>query len=179
MINENEFSWEDIVVGAAKYDFLMKRFNKTDVSIDDEFQRKFTGFYRIRRSKDEFLCKYYEYMESLKGKNVTFKEIINRVHLFKGTIEPSFSSKMFATLNPNMPVWDQYVLANAKISTPRPYEVTIDKCVMTYQKVVDFYVDLLNTDISKEMIQLFDEKLPRYKHFTPIKKIDLMFWQKR
>ena len=179
MINSKDFNWEAIAVGAAKHDFIMKGFLKTDVSKDEEFQRKFTGFYRIRRSKEHFLKKYYEYMESLKGKNPTFEEVIKKVQTFLGTIEPSFSSKMLATLNPNLPVWDQYVLANAKIDAPRPYNVTIDKCVKTYKKVVNFYDSLLKSDISDEMVKMFDKKLPEYKYFTKIKKIDLMLWQKR
>ena len=179
MINSNDFNWENIAIGAAKYDFIMAKFTKTDVSKDEEFQKRFTGFYRIRRSKELFLEKYYSYMESLKGKTVSFEDIIKKVYTFKGSIEPSFSSKMLATLNPNMPVWDQYVLANAKIDAPRPYNVTIDKCVETYRKVVNFYVNLLKTDTAEEMVRLFDSKLPKYKHFTTIKKIDLMFWQKR
>jgi hypothetical protein len=86
---------------------------------------------------------------------------------------------MLATLNPNMPVWDQYVLLNAEIEKPQPYSVTINKCVRTYEKVVEFYSKLLDSDESKEMIRLFDEKMPSYNYFTPIKKIDLMLWQKR
>ena len=179
MINEKEFNWEAIAVGAAKYDFIMAKFSKVDVSKDEEFQKKFTGFYRIRRSKELFLKKYYAYMESLKGKTVTFEDIIKKVYTFKGSIEASFSSKMLATLNPNMPVWDKYVLANAKIEAPKTYNVTINKCVETYRKVVSFYSNLLKTDKAEEMVELFDKKLPKYKHFTKIKKIDLMFWQKR
>ena len=32
MVNEKDFNWEQIAIGSAKYDFLMKRFLKTDVS---------------------------------------------------------------------------------------------------------------------------------------------------
>ena len=52
MINSNEFNWENIAIGAAKYDFIMAKFTKTDVSNDEEFQKRFTGFYRIRRNKE-------------------------------------------------------------------------------------------------------------------------------
>jgi len=179
MVNEKDYNWEQIAIGSAKYDFLMKRFLKTDVSKDEEFQKKFTGFYHIRRSKELFLKRYYTYMEFLKGKTFSYEDIIREVNTFLGTIEPSFSSKMLATLNPNMPVWDQYVLLNAGIEKPQPYSVTINKCVRTYEKVVEFYSKLLDSDESNEMIRLFDEKMPSYNYFTPIKKIDLMLWQKR
>ena len=179
MTNEKSFNWENIAIGAAKYDFIMKRFLVSNVSMDEEFQRRFTGFYRIRRSKVLFLTKYYALMESLKRESASFENIIREIHTFIGTIEPSFSSKMLATLNPNMPVWDQYVLMNAGIAAPKPYYVTIERCVETYGKVIQFYADLLNTNEAKEMVALFDQKLPVYQHFTTIKKIDLMLWQKR
>ena len=37
MINEKEFNFENIAIGSAKYDFIMKKFSKTDVSKDEEF----------------------------------------------------------------------------------------------------------------------------------------------
>ena len=76
MINEKDYNWLAIEGGAAKYDTIMKSFNRVDVSKDERFQKTFTGFYRIRRSKELFLSKYYEYMESLKGKNVIVIEDI-------------------------------------------------------------------------------------------------------
>lgn len=179
MINKNDFNWIEINNGAAKYSNIMKKFLKTNVALDEDFQRTFTGFYRIRRNKELFLSKYYSYMESLKGKDVSFKDIISKVNTFLGTIEPSFSSKMLATLNPSMPVWDQYVLANIGVSAPSQYSKTIDKCIDVYSKIVSWYESFLKTDEAKEMIELFDKQLPRYSHFTNIKKIDLMFWQKR
>ena len=179
MINVNDYNWNNISVGASKYDFIMNRFSKVDVSADEEFQKKFTGFYRIRRNKELFLKRYYSFMESLKGEEASFEEIIRTIHDFQGTIEPSFSSKMLATLNPDMPVWDRYVLSNAEIAAPKQYNVTFEKCIATYEKVVAFYAELLKTDVAQEMLRLFDEKLPEYKHFSKTKKIDLMLWQKR
>ena len=107
MINIDDYNWEQIEIGAEKYDYIMEWFNEVDVSKDEEFQRKFTGFYRIRRSRELFLDKYYSYMESLKGSKPSFGEIIRKINTFIGSIEPSFSSKLLATLDPNMPVWDQ------------------------------------------------------------------------
>lgn len=82
MVNEKDYNWEQIAIGSAKYDFLMKRFLKTDVSKDEEFQKKFTGFYHIRRSKELFLKRYYTYMEFLKGKTFSYEDIIREVNTF-------------------------------------------------------------------------------------------------
>ena len=43
-ITRNDFNWDNIAIGAAKYDSLMKMFTKVDASKDEEFQKRFTGF---------------------------------------------------------------------------------------------------------------------------------------
>ncbi|HPK67504.1 MAG TPA: hypothetical protein PLL42_01860 [Bacilli bacterium] len=179
MIVESNYNWEKIQSGAAKYDFLMNRFLETDVSKDDEFRRKFTGFYKIRRSKTLFLNKYYNLMESLKGNPVAYSKIIKEVSSFQNAIEASFSSKMLATLNPDMPIWDRYVLENIGIKAPQQYRKTINVCIEIYSEIVKWYKNFMNTQDSREMLFAFNKKLPEYKHFSDIKKIDLMLWQKR
>ena len=118
-------------------------------------------------------------MESLKNKETSYKEIINCLYTFEGKIEASFSSKLLATLNPEMPIWDQYVLANAGIESPKPYNVTIEMCINKYETLKLFYKNFLKSEEALNMIAEFNERLPDYQHFTDIKKIDLMFWQLR
>ena len=38
--------------------------------------------------------------------------ILNEIYQKTGNIEGSFTSKLLATINPNLPIWDQYVLKN-------------------------------------------------------------------
>ena len=178
MINENDYNWDKIKVGADKYAFLMIRFQNNDVSIDELFQTKFTGFYRVRRNREKFLKKYFSYLQSLKSApNTSFRDIITYVKTFIGTVEPSFSSKLLATINPNFPVWDQYVLSNIGIAVP--VRKSIDFCVYIYQCIINWYNSFMRSGSAAEMVALFDKNLPEYKHFTTTKKIDLMLWQKR
>ena len=178
MINENDYNWDKIKVGADKYAFLMIRFQNYDVSIDELFQTKFTGFYRVRRNREKFLKKYFSYLQSLKSApNTSFRDIITHVKTFIGTVEPSFSSKLLATINPNFPVWDQYVLSNIGIAVP--VRKSIDFCVYIYQCIINWYNSFMRSGSAAEMVALFDKNLPEYKYFTTTKKIDLMLWQKR
>lgn len=176
---ENEYNWTRIIEGASKYDAIMKRFAKVDVSKDESFQRTFTGFYKVRRSKDAFLKKYYSFMEESKGKELSFETVIKKLETFEGRVEASFSSKLLATINPKMPIWDQYVLANTGIVEVKYYQRTIRECISKYAQLCRHYEKFLKTGEAKEMIASFDEKLPQYRYFADIKKIDLMFWQKR
>lgn len=38
-------------IGLDRYAYIMSRFNTTDVSSDNDFQRVFNGFYRVRRNE--------------------------------------------------------------------------------------------------------------------------------
>lgn len=93
------------------YAWIMERFNKTDVSVDTEFQRRFTRFYVLRRNAAQKKA-YYDLLEACKGKeNVSFPEILRALYEATGWVEASFSSKLLATIKPDMPIWDSIVLS--------------------------------------------------------------------
>ncbi len=104
--------------GIAQYLEIMELFSNTDVSIDKDFQRRFNGFYRIRQRPPEWYEQYYAYMQSQKGQNPTFSCVIRHLYSVLGRYEPSFSSKLVATIDVNSPVWDSVVLRYAGIKTP-------------------------------------------------------------
>ena len=77
---------------------------------DPAFQRKYTGFYRLRRN-EEWRREYFRLMEGFQDRgNASFEEILLRLYKATGNIECSFSSKMLATIDPDMPIWDSKVL---------------------------------------------------------------------
>ncbi len=75
-----------------------------------EFQKKFNAFYRIRRD-EAWRSEFYQLMEDFRKKDDPyFGEVLLRLHQRTGQIEPSFASKMLATLNADMPIWDSNIL---------------------------------------------------------------------
>jgi len=58
----------------------MERFRAVDVSLDEDFQRTFNGFYRVRRRKPEFYKTLYGFLENNKGKQVTFREALEYLY---------------------------------------------------------------------------------------------------
>ena len=98
-------------MGFDKYKQIMEMVRKTDVSSDPDFQRTFNGFYRVRRNA-EWRKTYYDLFETVKDSDPSFKSIIKTMYDATGNIEASFSSKMLATINPDMPIWDRYVVQN-------------------------------------------------------------------
>lgn len=101
-------------MGLDKYRYIMEQVSITNVAVDTDFQRTFNGFYVVRRN-ESWRKSYYEYFESVKNGKPTFKNIITYLYECTGNIEPSFSSKMLATIIPEKPIWDRYVVQNLNI----------------------------------------------------------------
>jgi len=97
----------------------MKTLKKVDVSTNREFKKRFNGFYRIRQRTPEFYDGFYKKLEASKeGKCPTFAEVLDYFWQQSHRIEASFSSKLVATINPELPVWDKEVLRNLKLKNP-------------------------------------------------------------
>ena len=162
--------------GLDKYIKIMDEFRKCDVSQDLEFQRTYKGFYRMRQRTPEFYKCYFDYMEAHKSSNITFSNVLSFLYESTSRIESSFSSKMLATINPEMPVWDVNVLSNLSIHPPRSYhkerlKATID----TYSVLLGWYTMYTETQNAREVIGVFDTIYPGTK-ITNVKKIDLALW---
>jgi hypothetical protein len=104
--------------GISQYLEIMELFPNVDVSTNRDFQRKFNGFYRIIKRPESWYREYYSSMQRWKGSKPTFDEVLEHLNKSLGKYEPSFSSKLVATLDPNQPIWDAYVLENTQIKVP-------------------------------------------------------------
>lgn len=166
-------------MGLDKYQYIMNQVNKTNISTDVDFQRTFNGFYMVRRN-DPWRRTYYSHFEGIKNGAPTFASIL--IHLFEhtGNIEPSFSSKMLASIIPEKPIWDRYVVKNLglELTGTNPLE-KLNNAVKLYADMEKWYTDFLQTDKAKECIDTFDRALPDYEWLSSIKKIDCVLWSIR
>lgn len=166
-------------MGLDKYRYIMEQISITNVAIDTDFQRTFNGFYVVRRN-ESWRKSYYEYFESVKNGKPTFKNIITYLYECTGNIEPSFSSKMLATIIPEKPIWDRYVVQNLNMQlTGTMKEEKLKNAIMLYADIEKWYADFLETEKGKECISEFDQVLPDYKGISKIKKIDSILWSIR
>lgn len=174
-------SWLNIKTGLQKYEKIMELFHSVDVSENEEFQRTFNGFYRVRRRKPDFYKALYSFLESHKNKKITFTKVLQYFYERFGRLEASFSSKVVATINPDMPIWDSEVLKRLKIKTPaytlsstERFEQTVEK----YNQITLWYRDFMNSVEAKDMIETFDKEIGM-TNIAPTKKIDFILWQTR
>lgn len=175
-INE---AMEKIKPGLEKYLRIMNIVNDVDVSRDESFQKTFNGFYRIRQRNSTFYEKYYLFMESNKSKDTSFEKALIYFYNELGRVEASFSSKLVATINPNLPIWDSLVLRNLNFIQPRSYSKNrIQEIINLYDKINQWYQKFLLTDEGSNIISIFDKKYPN-TFITDVKKIDFVLWQIR
>jgi hypothetical protein len=166
-------------LGLDKYQYIMEHVMKTDVSADEDFQRIFNGFYIVRRN-EEWRNVYYSYFEKVKNSKPTFEEIITYLYEKTGNVEPSFSSKMLATIIPEKPIWDRYVAQNLNIKlSGLSQEEKLKSAIEKYSEMEQWYEDFLNSEDGYNCVEEFERFLPDYKWISNIKKVDALLWSAR
>ena len=166
--------------GVDKYTFIIKELSKRDISKDINYQRVFNTFYKVRRN-NKWRKIYYQYFESQKNnKHLTFEMVIRYLYEKTSQLEFSFSSKLLSTVNPNMPIWDVYVLNNLglKMKMGKPKD-RIEQAIRLYRDIHETSMRLVKSDWGKLAIAKFNEVLPDAFWISDIKKVDFFIWQTR
>ena len=177
-----------IAAGLQQYQAIMRLKQNIDEKSLEEFQKKVNGFYKIIRRSHVWYDNYYSLFVSLlqdktKAETITFEKIVRELFSRTGRIESSFSSKMLATINPNMPILDKYSLAAMEIKVPSKWRKSkiqlLDDAISTYDCVIKWYDNLeKETSLYKAVVDKFDEHFPN-SGITDVKKIDFVLWQMR
>jgi len=194
--------------GIDTYNNIMEQFSSTDVSKDNSFKETYKIFYGMHRfCSDEFIDVYFNYLQKNKNSNPKptftdtlkyFYETGKRRKNGKLVYEFSFVSKLLATLDPDLPVWDQNVLSKFGKKNPVNYlpkakrknETTeernkreekaktrrIEKAEKLYNELVEWYNKHLSSKDGNKWKNFFDEEYPN-SNITSTKKIDFILWQ--
>src|SRR5439155_26684006 len=99
---------------------------------------------------------------------------------YLGGCQPTFSSKLVATLDPNQPIWDKFILKNTK--TKRPSYTSRNKVTQAkaaYQSIRSGYGQFLGSDEGKLVIPVFNQHVKEHARITDLKKVDFVLWQTR
>ena len=179
--NVNKIFQERLAVsmGLDRYEYIINQVKTTNVATDTEFQRIFNGFYIVRRN-EVWRNIYYNFFEQVKNSNPTFESILLYLYNNTGNIEPSFSSKMLATIFPEKPIWDRYVVQNLNIDlVGATKKERLENAINLYKNIEKWYKEFLLTNKAKECIEVFDKVLPDYKQISSVKKIDSILWSIR
>ena len=151
--------------------------NGIDAIDDPVYQKKYSGYYRVRRNAD-WKREYFRLMAGFREReNPSFGEILLRLYQATGQIEASFASKMLATLDANMPIWDSNVLKALQLRLKgKNTEIRFSNAVVLYDRICSWYKTFLHTDQAKGMVEKFDQEFPDYETMSATKKIDFILW---
>lgn len=175
---------KELKTGMLKYKAIMDMVQDADVSHDKEFQKKYNGFYRMRQRPKEYYEMYYIYMQRCKkDKELCIDDIATYIYNKTKRCELSFSSKLLATINPNMPVWDTIVAQNHfgisyTVYTPKKYASRLEMIIDKYHEYTNAYLEYMNGEEAKMIVRLFDKVYPNM-NITDVKKVDLVLWKDR
>ncbi|MBQ7541939.1 MAG: hypothetical protein IJT44_06565 [Clostridia bacterium] len=164
--------------GMEKYACIMRQVRATNVSSDEDFQRTFAGFYKVRRNA-AWRKAYFDLFEANKhDRDVSFASILRSMFGSTGRIEASFSSKMLATLRPEMPIWDSIVLAALHVKPCRDSDKQkrLERTIELYDSIVCRYDRFASLPESDALVRAFDAAFPEYVGFSKTKKIDFLIW---
>ena len=132
---------------------IMSKVKTVNVADDQDFQREFDFFYKVRRNA-EWRKVFFEIFERKKKKNCSYKEIITELYEGTGQVEASFASKMLASIDENMPIWDSKVLDRIGIkSSNKRGQQKLEETIELYDVIVQWYSDLKANKAMKEKVR--------------------------
>ena len=164
--------------GLSRYCWIQEHVATCDVTKDAEFQKRFNGFYRVRRGPS-WRSSYYALMHAAKEREILFPEVLARLHQATGMVEASFASKLVATLDPAKPVIDSVVLSHFGLRLPHLHAIDRQaRVVGIYRSLSEAHAELAAAPVARMIRDLFDQEFPN-TNLTPLKKVDLVLWQIR
>ncbi len=180
---KNDVNWKRIEKGLEQYKEIMTLFKcSNNIYKDEVFQKKYKTFYKLNAARrgDDFYNSYFKILKKAKNEGgIEIKYVLERLHHVENKKELSFASKLLATVNPKLPIWDKNVRFRINeigdIKLKNTYS-SIEDCVKAYNSLITWYDNFMKTSDAKQMIFEFDAHFPNQK-ITSIKKIDFIFWQ--
>ena len=114
-----------------------------------------------------------------KSNNSLSKKLYSQLNKKTGNIEASFASKLVATIDPENPVVDKFVLENVGLQLPYTYASgRVEKIIEIYKQLQKRFKVFLETDNGEYLVARFKEEYPGV-NITNIKMADLVLWQSR
>lgn len=164
------------------YTYTQNQLNLVDVSTDQNYQRTYNGFYRVRLPTAAAYAVYYALIEKSKIKTPLLQEILIELLDATGRVETSFGSKLLATVNPHVAPLDSVVLGHLNLELPtrsgQSNIARIEQCANVHNDLVAQMNSLVDLPQFKILKTNFQNRFPTY-NFTDVKILDLLLWQYR
>lgn len=150
-----------------------------DTRQSPEFQTAFKAYYDLRYMTDANSRAFFDLFEAVRrDPNPSFERTLETFYHQTGRVEPSFISKMLATLDPNKHVYDSQLrrALNLDDVTGTPEDKLRASCEV-YAIIGKAIDEFSKSDFFETVEATFDKKFGDFSKFTPTKKVDLMLWR--
>ena len=166
----------DVTGSVKKYRWLQQHLHGRNVSTDHEYQRRFGGYYRVRRSA-QWRDVYFTLLEATKEGNSGLEGALRYLYAETRRIEASFASKLIATIDTSQPVLDSVVLGKLSLRLPTGTATArIQRVVELHTQLARRYSEFLATDSGRSMVARFTAEHSE-AHLTPVKMLDFVLWK--
>lgn len=160
------------------YQYTQDMLTGCDVSLNEAYQRKYKGFYKLRLPRTDCYSHYFTLLELLKGdSDISYEHVLLQLQNNTGRIEASFASKLVATVNPKLPVIDSIVLECLSYKKPSSTQADqFQKTISLYQLMIIRFREMEQDKRFETLKSRFENAFPDYS-FTDIKILDLLIWE--
>jgi hypothetical protein len=168
-----------VAEGLRKYCALQATLATTDVAHDRGYQTAFNAFYRVRRGA-AWRSAFFALLQQEKSRRQPFAKVLRALHAATGRVEASFASKLAATVDPDKPVIDSFVLKNVGLRLPPPgaIDVRLKKVEELHERLGSEYAEFLDAETGRYLVERFEASYPA-RPVTRVKMLDLVLWQTR
>ncbi|RYF46595.1 MAG: hypothetical protein EOO39_49540 [Cytophagaceae bacterium] len=180
-----ESSLEKMRTGLDKYLVIQKHFSALagqPLKDDLTFRTKVNGFYRIRQKPASWYDTFYTLLDESRSTNPDFAIILCQLYDTTKRFEPSFASKLLATIDPQMPVIDSVVLNHLNVKLPvkkaENYQERHNAVCALHSDMSRCYADYLASEQGQRLITKFRQTYPK-ADISTVKMLDLVLWQTR
>lgn len=162
----------------STYCWLMDNLHIRNIFTDQEYRKKFAGYYRMRFVSQSYRDAFFTLFEQIKAyPSVPFEEVSTQLYQVDHKHEFSFITKMLHTINSTRPIYDSQVDAALRIH--RTYQTNFSKRLEQDAKILNeisaYYQDLKSAPQIKDVLTTFDQIAPMCKIST-VKKLDFILW---
>ncbi|MDE0027591.1 MAG: hypothetical protein OXP69_24520 [Spirochaetaceae bacterium] len=166
----------------ATYGWLQNTFqDNIDVSECGPYRLLFENYYKINGAgKDEDWRQTFFDLLQRRDDKMSFADVLQHLYDKKKSVEPVFSSKLLATIRPELSPYDQHVGDTLGIHMPT-YQKNrlrqIRNCSRVYCVFQEMTSQIVQAKAFSCIRTLFDKTFGEHTHFTDVKKLDFFLWQ--
>lgn len=158
--------------------WLMDNLHSRNISTDQEYRKRFAGYYRMRFVSQHYRDVFFNLFEQVKNcTTISFEEVATQLYKVDSKHEFSFITKMLHTIDPTRPIYDSQV--DVALHVHRTYQADFNKRLQQDMKILndisECYQELKTAPQMMGVLIAFDKIAPLCR-ISVEKKLDFILW---